>query len=240
MQKCRKVKSLLIEKCCLGATRVYGRRGGLTYRGPGRLVHPGGRLPGAGSPAEATGSRAPRARPSAAARRVMDGRGAGGLSGLIDEVRADGRRVTRGGGRRARGGGRAGADSAALGVSPGRPPPPLRRAPARARLPEGAAGAEARPGPGAPCAARLPPRGRLAPAPGAPAPLPSRRPRPGPGDPPPARPRPQLRAYRGARAVPASRPRRPPTLPRGDRATPAGLGLEAGLGRRSRSRGGEV
>ncbi|XP_036281103.1 transcription initiation factor TFIID subunit 4-like [Pipistrellus kuhlii] len=159
--------------------------GGLTYRGPGRLVHPGGRLPGAGSPAEATGSRAPRARPRAAARRVMDGRGAGGLSGLIDEVRADGRRVTRGGGRRARGGGRAGADSAALGVSPGRPPPPLRRARAPARLPEGVAGAEARPGPGAPCAAPLPPRRRLAPAPGssAPAPLPLRRPRPGPGDP---------------------------------------------------------
>lgn len=38
---------------------------------------------------------------------VMDGRGAGGLSGLIDEVRTDRRRLTRGGGRRARAGGRA-------------------------------------------------------------------------------------------------------------------------------------
>lgn len=38
---------------------------------------------------------------------LMDGRGAGGLSGLIDEVRADRRRLTRGGGRRARAGGRA-------------------------------------------------------------------------------------------------------------------------------------
>lgn len=37
----------------------------------------------------------------------MDGRGAGGLSGLIDEVRTDRRRLTRGGGRRARAGGRA-------------------------------------------------------------------------------------------------------------------------------------
>jgi hypothetical protein len=38
---------------------------------------------------------------------LMDGRGAGGLSGLIDEVRTDRRRLTRGGGRRARAGGRA-------------------------------------------------------------------------------------------------------------------------------------
>lgn len=38
---------------------------------------------------------------------LMDGRGAGGLSGLIDEVRADRRRLTRGGRRRARAGGRA-------------------------------------------------------------------------------------------------------------------------------------
>lgn len=38
---------------------------------------------------------------------VMDGYGAGGLSGLIDEVRADRRRLTRGGGRRAQAGGRA-------------------------------------------------------------------------------------------------------------------------------------
>lgn len=45
--------------------------------------------------------------PCTGCRGVMDGRGAGGLSGLIDEVRADRRRLTRGGWRRARAGGRA-------------------------------------------------------------------------------------------------------------------------------------
>lgn len=85
-------------------------------------------------------AQSPRPHPAA----VMDGRGAGGLSGLIDEVRVDGRRVTRGGRRRARAGGRA-QTRRRSGSAPGRPTdrprPPAR--PARLR------GGEAPPGPGA-------------------------------------------------------------------------------------------
>ncbi|CAI9158728.1 unnamed protein product [Rangifer tarandus platyrhynchus] len=99
----------------------------------------------------------------------MDGRGAGGLSGLIDEVRADSRRVTRGGGRRARGGRRA-QTLRRSGSAPGRPPPP-RGAP-RIGSAEGAAGAEALPQPGARRAAQLPPGCGPASRPRSPAPLP--------------------------------------------------------------------
>lgn len=90
----------------------------------------------------------------------MDGSGAGGLSGLIDEVRADGRRVTRGGRRRARGGRRP-QTRRRSGSAPGRPRPPLRRAPARLRRGGGGCGSASRAwrprarGP-------LPQRGRLA------------------------------------------------------------------------------
>lgn len=90
----------------------------------------------------------------------MDGRGAGGLSGLIDEVRAEGRRVTRGGRRRARGG-----RGRRLGGARGQPPAGRAR-PSGAPRPgsaEGAASAEAPPGAWRPGArGPLPPRGPLA------------------------------------------------------------------------------
>lgn len=88
--------------------------------------------------------------------RVMDGSRAGCLSGLIDEVCADSRRVALGGRRRARGGGQAGADSAALGVSPRPAAPATAMRPRRASR-RGWWGAEAHPGPGARAQAPLPP-----------------------------------------------------------------------------------
>lgn len=75
--------------------------------------------------------------------RVMDGRGAGCLSGLIDEVCADSRRVTLGGRRRARGGGRAQTQRRS-GSAPGRQPPPLPCSPARLRGGGGGRGSASR------------------------------------------------------------------------------------------------
>lgn len=145
--------------------------------------------------------------------RVMDGRGAGGLSGLIDEVRADSRRVTRGGGRRARGGRRA-QTLRRSGSAPGRPPPP-RGAP-RSGSAEGAAGAGALPQPGARCAARLPPGCGPASRPRWPAPLPpGRRRSPAPG------PR-LLPGRRGPRQGPSPEPAPASRAPGGRSAFPSG------------------
>lgn len=219
IQRWDKVKSLLIAKCCLGATRVS----------PG-LLHTVGPAawcprapPRAGSPAEATGSRAPRARPAPPPAGVMDGRGAGGLSGLIDEVRADGRRVTRGGRRRARGGGRAQTRRRSGSAPAGRPRPCGAPGPGSA---EGAAGEEARPGPGARARPRFLSAGASLPAP---APSPSW-PQPSPGAVPPSRSplsrstapaTPILPGRQGrARVQAAAAARAPP----GDSAIPAGRG----------------
>lgn len=91
--------------------------------------------------------------------RVMDGRGAGCLSGLIDEVCADSRRITLGGRRRARGGGRAQTQRRS-GSAPGRQPPPLLCSPARLHGGGGGRGSASRAW--RPCSSPLPPRGRLA------------------------------------------------------------------------------
>lgn len=187
---------------------------GLTHSGPGRPVHPGV------SPGRALPRRPPAPEPRAAG--VMDGRGAGGLSGLIDEVRADGRRVTRGGRRRARGGGRAQTRRRSGSAPAGRPRPGGAPRPGSA---EGAAGAEARPGPGARARPRFLSAGASLPAPGAPALAAAARPEPSlpRGAPSPARRRPQLRSYPGARGRASVQAAAAARLPRG-----SGRALEAG------------
>ncbi|XP_055283942.1 sterile alpha motif domain-containing protein 1-like [Moschus berezovskii] len=182
-------------------------------RGCFRATWSGGRWPPLSRSPEGPSAPGPRPPPARGALRlgprgrVMDGRGAGGLSGLIDEVRADSRRVSRGGGRRARGGRRAQTPRRS-GSAPGRPPPP-RGAP-RIGSAEGAAGAEALPQPGARRAAPLPPGCRPASRPRSPRPFPRPTPQP-PG------PRPRARRSaltRQPRSVPGCEPGARPLQPR--------------------------
>ncbi|XP_059956526.1 collagen alpha-1(I) chain-like [Mesoplodon densirostris] len=186
---------------------------GLRALGPA-VLHVGSRSP-EGPPAPVARARPPRGAPCASGRagRVMDGSGAGGLSGLIDEVRADGRRVTRGGGRRAPGGGRT-QTRRRSGSAPGRPPPPP-GAP-RPGSAEGAAGAEGPPRPGTRCAAPLPPRRRPASRPRLPAAAAS------PAEPPRSLGlRPDLRSYPAAADPAGVQARRPPSGRAPGRGAPA-------------------
>lgn len=197
---------------------------------PGPALLRGSRVPG--SCALVPLARCPALPPAPA--RVMDGRGAGCLSGLIDEVCADSRRVTLGGRRRARGGGRAQTQRRS-GSAPGRQPPPLLCSPARLRGGGGGRGSASRAW--RPCSSPassprspgFPPGCGLSlvrePTPLLPSPL-SR-----------FTPAPVLRSYRGdPELCRRPRPRRQPALPRESSAFPQrrGRALEAGR-RRPRS-----
>lgn len=185
-----------------------------------------------GSPAVGPRARCPALPPAPAPARVMDGRGAGCLSGLIDEVCADSRRVTLGGGRRARDGGRAQTQRRS-GSAPGRQPPPLRCAPARLRGGGGGRGSASRAW--RPCSSP----GSSLRLPGFPFGPPTQRcPEPAPLQPSPlslSTSRPVLRSYPGGPGLcRRARPRRQPALPQETSALPEGRGraLEAGLRRR--------